>query len=123
MNSQQQALLSRVQLDAPDDWRALEAFMHDASKLAEEADESGSLSKDVWQNYNCGVLNRINVPVSFGGSPITATALRRVTVFEHVARHCPGLPIGMPGPGLSGPPVNSLGYRCSEEEILPAVFD
>ena len=58
-----------------------------------------------------------------GGLPLTATAVRRCVVFEQVGRVCPGLPIGMPGPGLSMPPVFALGTPEQQSRYFARFHD
>lgn len=115
MTPEADRVLERVRRQAPLEWAALEDFLSRAPEMARRADEVGHMDASAWAGLRCGVLNRLNVPPAFGGSLVTATALRRVTVFEQVGRICPGLPIGMPGPGLSTPPVMSLGTESQKQ--------
>lgn len=109
MNADTKPLLDRVRREDPAGCAALDELLQRMPAIARQADADGDIDPSAWHGLCCDVLNRMNVPVTLGGTPITATALRRVAVFEQVGRICPGVPIGMPGPGLSTPPVDSLG--------------
>ena len=102
-------LIGQVRRADPEGWRLMEGLLHHMSHWADEADRIGDIPDGFWAEAPVSMLNRMNLPVEHGGMPLTSTALRRATLFEQVGRICPALPIGLPGPGLSMPPVLSLG--------------
>jgi len=108
MEASTKDLLRRVEAEDPAAWAAICGFQERMPAIAVLADETGDIPADAWTEQSCEALNLLNVPPHHGGSPATASALRRVVLFEQVGKICPGLTIGMPGPGLSTPPFDAL---------------
>ena len=90
-------------------WRQVERLMAAMPAYVEEGDRTGDLPAGLLAAAPADALNRMNVPVPYGGLAATATARSRADVFERVGRICPALPMALPGPGLAMPPVLSLG--------------
>jgi len=118
MKVEPQRLLERIRREDPEGARLIDDLLHRLPDLSRQADRLGELPEQFWRNLPLGILNRVNIPVEFGGLALTSTALRRVVVFEQVGQACPALPIGMPGPGLSMPPVLSLGTPEQKTEYF-----
>ncbi|WP_224360658.1 acyl-CoA dehydrogenase family protein [Hyalangium versicolor] len=93
----------------PETWQLFEALETHLAPLAARADAEADIPSELWSLMPVDLLNRVNMPVSYGGIALTSTAVRRAVVFERIGRICPALPIGLPGPGLSCPPVLALG--------------
>ena len=87
----------------------MEELQHHVQRFVMAADALGDIPAAFWDGVPVERMNRMNLPVEYGGMPLTATALRRAVTFERIGRICPALPMSMPGPGLSMPPVLSLG--------------
>ncbi|MCW5667460.1 MAG: acyl-CoA dehydrogenase family protein [Piscinibacter sp.] len=120
MRTELQALARRVRHEDPQGWQAVEALVAELPEIARRGDARGDLDADLWDRVPAGVFNRINMPPAYGGAALTATALRRAMVFEHVGRVCPAVPIGLPGPGLSTPPVDALGTPAQKQAYFDA---
>jgi acyl-CoA dehydrogenase len=102
-------LYQRIRDDDPESWSMIQDLLDRMPGWVEQSDRLGDIPAEFWSPTPADVLNRINMPVEFGGLPLTATALRRAVVFERIGRICPGMPMAMPGPSLSTPPVAALG--------------
>jgi acyl-CoA dehydrogenase len=111
-------LFDRIRRDDLHGWHTVEDLLHHMPSWVQPADADGDIPSALWSVVPIDVLNRMNVPVAYGGLPLTATALRRAVVFERVGSICPALPMGMPGPGLSTPPVFSLGTEEQKKEYF-----
>lgn len=96
----------------------MDEFIHRIAFWVEESDRIGDFPEGCWANAPVHILNRMNVPLEYGGTPLTSSALRRAVLFERIARTCPGLLIGLPGPGLSMPPVLSLGTESQKRQFF-----
>lgn len=116
-------VIAQIQREDHDSWQLMQSLLNDLGGLAQEADRLGDMPEHLWGRVPVGLLNRMNLPVVHGGLPLTATAVRRCVVFEQVGRVCPGLPIGMPGPGLSMPPVFALGTPEQQSRYFARFHD
>jgi acyl-CoA dehydrogenase len=115
MQLQTSALIERVRQEDPAGWRAVEALAQRMPELARRADAEGDIDPAFWRELDCDLFNRLNLPPAYGGAALTATALRRVVMSEYIGRICPAISIGLPGPGLSTPPVNALGTPAQKQ--------
>jgi len=104
-----QELLAATARDEPDMSAEVEVMLAHMPAWAAAADAAGAAPDDMWCSIPARMLNRLNIPLAAGGLAMTATATRRAIVFERVGRICAALPLSLPGPGLSMPPVASLG--------------
>ncbi len=111
-------LIERIRRDDPSSWQTVEELLHHMPAWVQRSDAAGDIDPAFWSLVPVDVLNRMNMPVAYGGLPLTATALRRAVVFERVGRICPALPMGMPGPGLSMPPVVALGTETQKRDYF-----
>lgn len=93
----------------PSGAQMMDELAHHVHSFVGAADVLGDIPAAFWTGAPVERMNRMNLPVEYGGLPLTATALRRAVTFERIGRICPALPMSMPGPGLSMPPVLSLG--------------
>lgn len=118
MNIATDELLGDLRREDPDHWHFVEHLLHCMPRYVARADATGEIADDFWSEVPPELQNRINVPVAYGGAPLTATAVRRVIVFERIGRICPALPIGLPGPGLSMPPVLALGTEEQKRDFF-----
>lgn len=113
---QTERLMEQVRCADPHAFRLLEDLLHCMPSWTGEADRIGDIPAGLWSRVPVKILNRMLVPPEYGGLELTATALRRVVVYEQLAKVCPALLIGMPGAGLSLPPVLSLGTEKQKRE-------
>jgi acyl-CoA dehydrogenase len=120
MRQDLQALAQRVRDEDPAGWAAVQALVAELPEVARRGDAQGDLDAALWQRLPAAVFNRINMPPAHGGAALTATALRRAMVFERVGHVCPSVPIGLPGPGLSTPPVDALGTPAQKRAYFEA---
>jgi acyl-CoA dehydrogenase len=111
-------LFDRIRRDDPHGWETVEQLLHHMPSWVQRADAEGDIPDEFWSLVPLDLLNRMNMPIAYGGLPLTATALRRAVVFERVGRICPALPMGMPGPGLSMPPVFALGTEQQKRDYF-----
>lgn len=109
MRIEPQRLLDSMRREYPEEMQQIDDMMHLLPSIARGGDRTGDVSDDVWRGMPVGLLNRVNIPLQFGGPVVTSTAVRRAILIERISYFCPAIPIGMPGPGLSTPPVISLG--------------
>lgn len=103
------ALLQDMARMDPDAWRLLEELLHLGPDWVAATDRSGVFPSSLWRTDVACFYNRLNLPVEYGGTPLTGSAVRRAALFERIGAFCPGVLIGLPGPGLSMPPVLFLG--------------
>jgi len=82
-----QELLAATARDEPDMSAEVEVMLAHMPAWAAAADAAGAAPDDMWCSIPARMLNRLNIPLAAGGLAMTATA----------------------GPGLSMPPVASLG--------------
>ncbi|MCP3102889.1 acyl-CoA dehydrogenase family protein [Myxococcus sp. K15C18031901] len=104
-----EAVLEEIRRDDPESWPLFEAMQRHIPPIAARADADAEIPPEFWPLVPVDLQNRVNMPPQYGGVVLTATAVRRAVVFERIGRLCPALPIGLPGPGLSAPPVLALG--------------
>ncbi len=95
--------------DEPDVSAEVQVMLDHMPGWAAAADAGGVVPEALWTLVPARTLNRMNIPLALGGVAMTATATRRAVVFERVGRICASLPMSLPGPGLSMPPVMALG--------------
>jgi acyl-CoA dehydrogenase len=125
------ALVEHARCSDPLAWRQMQELLEQLSGHAARTDSAGGFAKELWSQVPIGFLNRLNLPGDYGGGVFTSTALRRVIFFERIGRVCPGQAIGLPGPGLSTPPVLFMGteqqkrdyfrrFLCSERPVWGA---
>lgn len=107
-------LLERIRQEDPASMQMFEGLLSYLPALVNAADSAGDIAPESWATMPVDLLNRLNMPPEFGGLPLTATALRRAVIFERIGRICPAIPMAMPGPGLSMPPVNALGTAAQK---------
>lgn len=112
------ALLGRIRQEDPESWHTVEDLLHYLPQWVHRADAAGDIDPSFWHGRPVEALNRMNMPVAYGGLALTATALRRAVVFEIVGRVCAALPMAMPGPGLAMPPVNALGTEAQRKAFF-----
>ncbi len=101
--------LNRLKRLFPEEGTSFEQVLHHLPMYVEPSDISGELCSTLWKKLNLEFLNRMNIPKNLGGLEIAAKAYHRVLLFEEMGRIGPGIAISLPGPGLSMPPVFSLG--------------
>lgn len=106
---QTERLMEQVRRADPQAWRSIEDLLHYMPHWVGEADRIGDIPSSFWPGAPIEILNRMLLPLEHGGVALTSTALRRVVLYEQLARVCPALLIGLPGAGLSLAPVLSLG--------------
>jgi acyl-CoA dehydrogenase len=123
MRLQTSELVERVRAEDPASWSALDELMQRTPEFARRGDAEGDIDPALWHELRFEVLNRVNMPAAYGGAAITTTALRRAVMFEHIGRICPAVPIAMPGPGLSTPPVDSLGTPAQKKAYFAHFCD
>jgi acyl-CoA dehydrogenase len=104
-----EAVMSEIQREDPESWPLLDGMQKYIPPIAARADAEADIPSEFWSQVSVDLQNRVNMPVQYGGLVLTSTAVRRAVVFERIGRICPALPIGLPGPGLSAPPVIALG--------------
>jgi len=107
----------------PDGWQWLVQFLQWLPEWVQPADAAGDLPGEFWRPADIPMLNRLNLPVSHGGLPLTGTAVNRATVFELIGRQCPALPLAFPGAGLSAPAVVALGSPQQQREYFARFVD
>lgn len=100
-----------MRADDPESALAIDRLIDDLPDYVESTDRDGEIAPALLDAVGAGCANRFIIPVEYGGSPLTATALRRTTIFERIGAACAGICIGLPGPGLSMPPVLALATR------------
>ena len=118
MNVDIAVILRDIKKRAPQQFELLENYRVAMKEWMLEADQSGDIPKVLWSEAPINLLNRVNIPVAYGGLDITQTALQRAVLFERIGEICPSLPISMPGPGLSMPPVLYLGTEEQKRQYL-----
>lgn len=123
MKLETEQLVGQIRQADPEGWGLMEDLLDRMPAWVAEADRVGDIPDGFWSGAPIGLLNRMNMPVEYGGVPLTATALRRSVIFERVGRICPALPMGMPGPGLSMPPVLSLGTETQKRAYFGRFCD
>lgn len=123
MNIQTEQLLAQIRHADPKSWQLMEDLLERMPDWVESADKLGDIPGEFWNGAPIKLLNRMNMPVEYGGVHLTSTALRRAVVFERVGRICPALPMGMPGPGLSMPPVLALGTEVQKRSYFSRFTD
>lgn len=118
MKIQTEQLVDQIRHADPEGWRLMEDLLERLPGWVAPADKLGDIPDDFWKGAPIELLNRMNMPVEYGGVQLTSTAMRRAVVFERVGRICPALPMGMPGPGLAMPPVLSLGTEVQKRSYF-----
>lgn len=111
-------LLQELYQDNAQERRMMDEVIDRLPRFVNDADAQGDVPDAFWSDAPVEMMNRMNMPVAYGGLHLTATALRRAITFEHVGRICPALPMSMPGPGLSMPPVLSLGTEAQRRSYF-----
>jgi acyl-CoA dehydrogenase len=101
-------LYDRIDRDDPQGLVMIRDLLDRMPAWVERSDRLGDIPEAFWSLTSPDLVNRLNMPLEFGGLPLTATALRRAVVFERIGRICPGMPMALPGPSLSTPPVVAL---------------
>jgi acyl-CoA dehydrogenase len=109
MSRLSQDVLADAARDEPEIFAEIQAMLAHMPAWAAAADQDGAVPEAAWTLVPARTLNRMNIPLALGGVAMTATAMRRAVVFENVGRICAALPMSLPGPGLSMPPVVALG--------------
>jgi acyl-CoA dehydrogenase len=109
MKLETEALLDDLHRHDPECARMMDALAQRMARHAAAADAAADVPPAFWDGAPVAMLNRLNLPAGYGGLAFSATALRRAVTFERMSRSCLALPMSMPGPGLSMPPVLSLG--------------
>lgn len=99
-------------------WGALRSFLDHMGRWVEMADRMGDLPATFWCGQDANLLNRMTVPIEYGGLALASTALRRAVLFEMVGRVCPAIAMSLPGPGLAMPPVASLGTEAQKRDFF-----
>ncbi|WP_428241210.1 acyl-CoA dehydrogenase family protein [Gynuella sp.] len=123
MNVDTDAILRQIKDSDPEHFNRLEAYRIAMHEWALQADMTGEIPEEIWSVTPVDLLNRINIPVAYGGVKMTETALQRAVLFERIGEICPSLPISMPGPGLSMPPVLHLGTEEQKRAYLQRFID
>ncbi|NRA64254.1 MAG: acyl-CoA dehydrogenase family protein [Pseudobacteriovorax sp.] len=100
----------------------LDNILHHLPKYVDSADKKAELDDTMWGDFDLGFLNRMNIPLNLGGLDIAAKAYSRVLIFEEMGRIGPGICISLPGPGLSMPPVFSLGTLSQQKKFVDDFF-
>ncbi len=118
MRIETRRLVDRIRHEDPHSMDLLDAMAEHLPAMVEHGDRYGDFPAELWQQLPVGVLNRINIPVQYGGLPGSATTLRRTVMLERIAYSCPGLPIGLPGPSLTVPPILSLGTEPQKKAFF-----
>lgn len=118
MRVNNEGLLDQIRQEDPESMALLDGMGEYLPGMVEHGDRYGNFAEGIWQHLPVGVLNRINIPVQYGGLPISASTLRRTVMLDFIARSCPGLPIGLPGPSLTVPPVLSLGTEPQKQAFF-----
>src|ERR1041384_3166106 len=95
-----QELMAQARRADPESWRSIEDLLHQMPRWVQQADRLGDVPDEFWSQAPVATLNRMHLPLQYGGVPLAATALRRAVLFEHIGRICPALLIALPGPGL-----------------------
>jgi acyl-CoA dehydrogenase len=109
MSALAQHILGPAAADEPEMSADVMAMLAHMPAWAAAADRDGMVPDSAWGLVPARTLNRMNIPLALGGAAMTATAMRRAVVFERIGRICAALPMSLPGPGLSMPPVIALG--------------
>lgn len=109
MKLDRQRLWEAIRADDREGAAAIDRLIAELPGYVMATDKTGDIDSALLEGFGIDRVNRFMIPVEYGGSALTATALRRTLVFERIGAICPGLCIGLPGPGLSMPPVLSLG--------------
>jgi acyl-CoA dehydrogenase len=109
MSALSQHILGPAAADEPEMSADVQAMLAHMPAWAAAADRDGMVPDSAWGLVPARTLNRMNIPLALGGAAMTATAMRRAVVFERIGRICAALPMSLPGPGLSMPPVIALG--------------
>jgi len=102
-------ILAAAAREEPDVSAEIDMMLAHMPAWAAAADADGAAPDAMWAMLPARTLNRLNIPPALGGLAMTATATRRAIVFERAGRICAALPLSLPGPGLSMPPVAALG--------------
>jgi acyl-CoA dehydrogenase len=109
MKLETEALLRDLNRLDPAGARLMDALAQRVERHVTAADAAGDIPPAFWDGAPVDSMNRLNLPAGYGGLAFSGTALRRAVTFERISRICLALPMSMPGPGLSMPPVLSLG--------------
>jgi len=123
MRVRTERLIEEVRRADPEAWRALEDLLHCLPRWVAEADRSADIPSDLWPHVPVDTFNRMLLPLEYGGVALASTALRRVVLYEWLARVCPALLISLPGASLSLPPVLSLGTEQQKREYARRFTD
>lgn len=96
----------------------IDALLQRMPQFVHPADVAGDVPAAFWDTLPVEALNRLNLPLAHGGLAMTSSALRRAIMFELIGRICPALPMSLPGPGLSMPPVSALGTPDQQRDYF-----
>jgi acyl-CoA dehydrogenase len=96
----------------------IDALLQRMPQFVHQADAAGDVPAAFWDTLPVEALNRLNLPLAHGGLPMTASAVRRAITFDIIGRICPALPMSLPGPGLSMPPVSALGTPDQQRDYF-----
>jgi acyl-CoA dehydrogenase len=118
MSRLSQDIFAAAARDEPEVSSEVQLMLEHMPAWAAAADADGITPEAIWSLVPARTLNRMNIPPALGGVAMTATATRRAVVFENVGRICAALPMSLPGPGLSMPPVMSLGTPEQKERYF-----
>jgi acyl-CoA dehydrogenase len=99
-------------------WDLFEALMDLLPRWAPVVDELGDVPEGWWRQVPIDVLNRVGVPVAWGGLPLMSTAVRRAVLLERLGHACPGLTLALPGPGLAMPTVALQGTTEQQRDFF-----
>jgi acyl-CoA dehydrogenase len=120
MSSLSHSIFAAAARDEPEVSSEVQLMLDHMPAWAAAADADGVTPEAVWSVVPARTLNRMNIPPALGGVAMTATATRRAVVFETVGRVCAALPMSLPGPGLSMPPVIALGTPEQKDRYFAA---
>jgi acyl-CoA dehydrogenase len=116
-------VLEGVRRDDHEGWHLFETLMQVLPRWATTVDRLGHVPDTMWAELPVEVLNRLGVPVEWGGLPLVATAVRRAVVLERLGRACPALALALPGPGLAMPTVSLLGTTGQQRDFFGRFHD
>ena len=123
MAAAREAEVAAIAAADPAGWAAIRGLLDGLPAFVATADETGDLPPGILDLASVRILNRMNLPVEYGGLPATATARRRVLMCEMIGRVCAVLPMALPGLGLAMPPILALGTDAQKTAIFAEFAD